>query len=339
MIILRYRSIDMLKGICCLAVVLIHFLFPEPFAQPVKAMCRFAVPVFFCISGYFFTKDQIYTVHEAARKLKHILKVLLFAAVFYSLYTIVVNMIRSTPWRIGEFCTEKMSAGAIVKLLITNDPLVYSHLWFLLALAYIYMLALAVFSDGKRLLHPVVWGLVLLAGYSLLQEFGGVLHIRRSVQIPGSEKRLMLFNLYIFRALPFFLLGYSMNCERYRQFCKNLGKVIPIIIICAGLIVSAFENIWFGQVQYYVGSICVSWAMMTWAIGNPEGGNDVICYIGRRLSVYIYILHIAVGNMVGMIANKYLPNKQLIGWSIPVLTIAVSIYASCICSSICKNRL
>lgn len=42
----RYESIDTIKGISCIAVVLIHYLFPEPFAIPIKKMSRFGVPVF-----------------------------------------------------------------------------------------------------------------------------------------------------------------------------------------------------------------------------------------------------------------------------------------------------
>lgn len=44
----RYESIDTIKGISCIAVVLIHYLFPEPFAIPIKKCqdlgCRFFLP-------------------------------------------------------------------------------------------------------------------------------------------------------------------------------------------------------------------------------------------------------------------------------------------------------
>ena len=49
----RFRSIDCMKGISCLAVVLIHYNFPGDLGIAIKTLSRFAVPVFFAISGFF----------------------------------------------------------------------------------------------------------------------------------------------------------------------------------------------------------------------------------------------------------------------------------------------
>ena len=54
---LRWNSLDCLKGIACIAVVLIHYNFPGDFGLAVKSFCRFAVPVFLIISGFFFLSD------------------------------------------------------------------------------------------------------------------------------------------------------------------------------------------------------------------------------------------------------------------------------------------
>ena len=46
-----------------------------------KALCRFAVPIFLCISGFFFVGTE-YSVEKTLNKLKHILKLLLASGAF-----------------------------------------------------------------------------------------------------------------------------------------------------------------------------------------------------------------------------------------------------------------
>lgn len=49
----RWDGFDLIKGVSCLAVVVIHYNFKGVFGEEVKAACRFAVPAFLMISGYF----------------------------------------------------------------------------------------------------------------------------------------------------------------------------------------------------------------------------------------------------------------------------------------------
>lgn len=53
----RWNSIDCIKGLACIAVVLIHYNFTGVLGISIKTFCRFAVPVFFITAGFFFLTD------------------------------------------------------------------------------------------------------------------------------------------------------------------------------------------------------------------------------------------------------------------------------------------
>ena len=50
---MRNRTLDMVKAICAYAVVLLHVHFPGNAGIIANVLARFAVPVFFMVSGYF----------------------------------------------------------------------------------------------------------------------------------------------------------------------------------------------------------------------------------------------------------------------------------------------
>ena len=301
----RWNSLDALKGIACLAVVLIHYNLPGDPGVIIKTVCRFAVPVFFCISGFFLVGEKPLTDERVVGKLRHVLGILLGAGIFYALFTPLWYSLAQPGWDMLGFAYERMRAGKLVKLVISNDPLVYAHLWFLMALAYCYVFTLLVFPRGRGLKAAGVLGLVLLTLYSLMQEFGGVLGIPVSVGIPGVEERVMIYNIFLFRALPFFLLGTALR--RRQAWAENLRVPtwVLLALIPAGCVLAVVERFALRESQFFLGSYVTVAAMFLLALRYPNGGGKVLSYVGRELSMYVYILHIAVGKMFDLLASTF----------------------------------
>ena len=301
----RYDSLDFLKGLACIAVVLIHFNFPGDLGIAVKTYCRFAVPIFFFVSGFFVLTNGQVEDGSINRKLRRTFWLTMGSACFYAVFTVVWRRLLNPSWDMLLFMVNELDAGSIVKFIITNDPFVYSHLWFLLALFYCYLTMMLVFHKQKRLKWIAILAPVLLVGYSCLQEFGGVWGIHRSLQIVGTTKRVYLFNLYIFRALPMFFFGILA-----RQHVGALEKMpVPgwllLVMAALGGGLSIFERFSLGEeTQYYIGSIITAACLVLWAVKTPGGGFGPLTYIGRELSMYVYILHIAVGNVVDAMGGK-----------------------------------
>ena len=55
----RQSGFDIVKALACVAVVLIHYNFKGDVGGVVKSLCRFAVPVFFMISGFFLASFEM----------------------------------------------------------------------------------------------------------------------------------------------------------------------------------------------------------------------------------------------------------------------------------------
>lgn len=300
----RWKSIDCLRGISCIAVVFIHYNFPNDPGIAVKTFFRFGVPVFFIVSGFFLLSNGTVSDTKIVKKIKHILKITFFASIFYAIFTIIWNPLISSDWNMKVFAVERLHASKIVKFFITNDPFVYSHLWFLLALIYCYVFSILFLTNNKNLKYVKFLAPVLLICYSCMQEFGNITPFRNSFAIPGTTDRLYLYNLFLFRALPFFLFGILLR--QYQEKISNLkipDWILTIVMLCGGFI-SIYERFHFTEAQFYIGTYLTVAAMFILAIKKPDAGGNILEYIGRELSLYVYILHIAVGKIFDLIAQK-----------------------------------
>lgn len=301
----RQNGFDYIKGIASIAVVLIHYNFPGNTGIAIKAFCRFSVPVFLCVSGYFFLKEGVMNEVSAVKKIRHILALLFGASVFYLIFTLMWNMQMNDIWDRKQFALDKLRAGRIVKFFLTNDPFVYSHLWFLPSLLYCYFFAMLYFTSSKRIKTIYILAPLLLTGYAVLQEFGGMGAIKTSISIPGTEDKIWLYNLFFFRTLPFFLFGmiFRENQQKISELMLS-DSVWTWIIALLGGGIAIVERFLFGEAQFFIGNYITVAAMFTWAMQSRVHANNPICFIGRELSLSIYIFHIAVGKCFDLFAKK-----------------------------------
>lgn len=317
----RWNSLDCLKGIACIAVVLIHYNFtggqiPAQIGTCLKAACRFAVPTFLCISGFFFTGSSAYSPEKTLGKLKHILKILFFSSCFFAAFSLISYPLLNSTWVYHDFVYTTVTGDKLTKLLLTHDPLVYSHLWYLLATACCYLVLLLFYKPEYHRVFCLL-GPVLLVCYSCMQEFK---LLTTSVLLSGMDSRIYLYNSFLFRALPFMLCGMFFRSmlpviQRWRR--NNLSLVLMVLL---GLGLELLEAKYFGDCQFYLGSYLIVFALMVFALQNPDAHWCWLRHIGRDLSLFIYILHIAVGKSVDVIA-KYAKwwGKDLYYLSRPVI--------------------
>lgn len=134
----RIYSFDFVKCIACFCVVFIHCRDQMICGGPIASLCKWAVPFFFVISGYFFMPPQENRHKYVTRKILHIFKIIVFAAAFYFIWTLI--KIRLVDY--GFDLSVLFSKVAIRKFILTNTPFLYTHLWFLFALLYCYIFTL-----------------------------------------------------------------------------------------------------------------------------------------------------------------------------------------------------
>lgn len=320
----RWDSIDFIKGVACIAVVFIHVRFPLPFTHPVAAACRFGVPLFLVVSGFFFTSHGACSLASTARKLRHALMLGIVSTAALVVLALVQCWLAPCSSALG-FIRSHATVKDAASFFITNaptPPLV--HLWFLWALVYCYVFALLWFADGRRLWTAGSLGLILLVGMVLFQEFTRFLPFAPKIPLRGLP--VSLCHTFAFRALPFFLLGiWLRRHENAVRRCALPNWSFAAFALTGGFM-SVVEWRLFGVSQFYIGSYITVAAMFAWAIRNPGGGVGPVTYIGRNLSLLVYVLHISVLNFL-MLALRCLHVDQmlLVRWTLPIMVVILTL--------------
>lgn len=333
---IRENGFDYFKGCACIAVILIHCYFPNNIGIAIRTLCRFAVPVFFVVSGYFMLTDEDLCIRaKTIKKIKHITTMLIGAGVFYFFFDIIRSLLTNYGGKgFQEYIKQLITGINIIKFFVTNNPLRYAHLWFLMALIYCYILMLLFDKTYPRKLvnsFPILMIVFLIFGL-----WNNSLHLRASI-----NGKIYIKNLFVLRALPFFLAGMWLKKNRKIIDKWNISECKLIIAIFLGSILGLIERAVFMESQFYFGSYIVVAAMMIYALkyNYKFRSDNFIVYIGRELSTYIYIIHIAVGHTVNLIATKHGISMKKFSYVNMFFVLAISILLSQCIVSIRKLRL
>lgn len=173
----RWETLDILKCICAFGVISIHRGFPGDAGMYLKIFFRFAVPVFFMITGFFYSD----TIRKGKQK-KQILKILrigILANLFYFVWDLFVVYYYGTGNIQGKL-QKLLTPEKIRDLLITNESPFRSHLWYLGAILYVLILAAWLVKKEKQ-----YWMLILtpflLAGDLIFGKYSLLLWNRRLI--------------------------------------------------------------------------------------------------------------------------------------------------------------
>ncbi len=290
---------DYLKGLACIAVVFLHFRLPGYAGLITGALAKFAVPLFFMISGYYALSENQYNVK---RKIIHILKMTVSAECVIFVYELLKTVAQHQSLK--SYLLSCFGIEQIFQMLIFNKPLNYGYLWFLYALIYCYAtlwilriikldktIPLAILAGGGAIAFVVLGEVTALMGKDY----------HCSLSIFGQTISVAVFNIFIFRALPWFLMGrcFKINYEKLSNF-----NIPTIFLVLIGSISEIFEYYSIGWLQFYIGTFVVSvslfWAAMNenMRVSPNRVGFKLMQHIGEKDSDFVYIAHMIVGSML-----------------------------------------
>ena len=169
----------------------------------------------------------------------------------------------------------------------------------------------------------------LLLANSCLQEFSSILPIKSSVGILGTDARISLVNLFLFRALPFMLAGMLLrfHMDKVRAWKISRGALLGLTALGAAMCVA--ERFLFKDSQCYIGAYVMVFAISVLCVKEPDAGAAPIVFLGEKLSMYVYISHIAVGKVVYYAFYKPgLTKYELVNWCRPLVVIAATLLVS-----------
>lgn len=288
----RYGNVDILKAICAYLVIIIHFEFPFKYLYA-EAVARMAVPVFFMISGFFCKGEK----REIQRKIVHLFILFGISEIIYFGYYIFLYRTWWTYWLGGVLNWE-----TIKNALIFNYTNVFLAGWFLLALAYMYILYWVIVKLHLRKLAYAIAPFVLLwLWFGQRAQTMGI--IRNIPPMPN-----------IIRAYPFFVIGVWTQ-EYQSQIIKRVSDRMNWILIIIGFILVVCERYILNRIvfeeKYYIyfGTIFLVVGAFLLTIQSKDNMEVPLLrymqYIGEKLSSYIYILHY----LIILIVNREVESK------------------------------
>ncbi len=313
------ECLNFFKGISCWGILYMHTSYDCLVSSFVSCLVRFAIPLFFMISGYYiYNADREVVAKKVPKKVVHILKLSVFSVILYLVYGGILSpLLNGKAINFMDYLANEFTYKKVWNLIVFNQ---WGILWFLFALLYCYLILIPInkydWYKKAYILIPVLIGLLIFAR--------GI--IQYLALIP-EEINIIYFRNFIFMGFPFFMLGNMIHKYENHLLNKITGKRL-ILIMCAGTTISCIER-YIVALEFFIGTLFAVVCIFIYALQNPD--NRIIkpvAKIGRDYSLVMYIGHpiandilICLFRLIGLEQNKiFLITKPfLIFISIPIV--------------------
>lgn len=264
----RNFSLDSLKTLCCIFVILEHLWFVCTWAEDsIEPLISMSVPLFFMISGYC---NQYETpAKKYWERWKRICKILFFSVLFYvGLYYCVDSWFNLSLLQLPS------TKDDICRCILINDfhKIGRGHLWYLASYLYVLMF----FALFKKINFTKYYLLLLLI----------VPNIITSISINDFHAS----NNFLLVGIPCYSIGMITN-----RYVNNENQTLKFFSGVIALFTSIMLS--FGIHNSIASSVC-QWifaiSLFCFIISVKQQHPNVLSKIGEQYTLYIYIFHMAV---------------------------------------------
>lgn len=286
---LRADNIDILKAICAFLIVCIHIPFPGTVGAYFTALTRSAVPIFFMITGYFYS--DVVKRGEETRQIRKIMKLVIEANLIYLVWDSFYALVS----RNMDFFQSTFTLKNLLKFLLLNESPLKGHLWYLGAILYVLIIVRVAdkLKCGKMLyfLTPV-----LLLGDLVFGKY--------SIVIWGREFPYIFVRNFLFVGIPYFCIGQLIR----RRGTKNQKEILSCLIVIFSL-TSIYERLLLDNIgmnatrDHYISTTFLAGVVFLFAL-KCNGTNGLLATVGRKYSTWVYIMHPIFITCFGTVAQK-----------------------------------
>lgn len=296
---MRNIKFDFIKGVACICVVFQHINFPETFGTIIDHLCNFAVPIFLMISGYYSFQIKPVVIKKRLKKLSFIF------ICAYALFFAYHFAFAFKEHCVGMWLSENFTILTPIKFIVFCTVDFAIPLWYLIAIIETYLLWYLIIQNNKQSIFLRVLPLLFLLQILLTSYCETV----------GSE---WFWKINFFtRALPWFLLGYWLNTERASHI-RNQNNILLIMFIVFGISIVLLKYFIQTPVDIsVVGYIPYCLGIFILCLKEPTSSTcKLLEFVGKELSLYVYIFHVVVGGgsdipLQNTFGNKYNRNRLL----------------------------
>ncbi len=286
---------------------------------------RFAIPILVLTSGYFSYSSDGHVEARMGLKLRHILYLIVIYKLFYLLFSTVLLIAGKvdaqyilTEFLIYSPAVEFQCYNGVTGLESTQP------IWFIYALFAIYVL--------WWLLHKLkvdyIWTLVLAIPIAVISLILGEFLPLAGVRYIGDTYIFDIADiLYPFILLPFFIMGYYMH-KHSGWLDDRLSNAAVWGLIAIGTAMT-FTEVWLvgDSSAIYMGSIVLAFSLFLGTFRVPEDRYriEVLIYIGRNLSMWMYVFFGAACLMMRWVMEPYADEYWLSEVAGPFLAVILDI--------------
>lgn len=317
----RNHSLDLFKGIACIAVVLVHVSFPGKAGLIISSIARFAVPFFFMVSGYYSYHSEGRRANRNKKHIMHMLKIILFSFIVYVpasfLFSFWGDTVNSTLHDVGSLDLK----GIFIFFVFNRPVIIVGQLWFLFALLYDYVLFDLI--ERRWPIEKYYISIPILLTLLILLAQG--MHIA-GVAIPNY-----LYRNFLIEGFAFFLLAYYLHSVENKIHVSDFLLIIVFLLSTIGCV---FERILLGR-AFGVNICTIPQLLSIFLFSIKHSGfgwktrfGRTLCSLGEKISLHIYIIHPFVWRFINWIYKFKIGSWQYMNWLKPILVLVLTVLIS-----------
>ena len=290
----RAEQIDILKALCAFLIVCIHVPFQGRVGAYFTALTRIAVPIFFMITGYFYS-DTV-ARHKEKRQIKKILYLVVEANILFFIWDIALDIFRRDS--IVAYIRSIFTGKNILEFLVLNESPLAGHLWYLGAILYVLVIVLLLMDkfNCRKILYYLTPALLIadlvFGKYSLL-----IFH---------QEFPYILVRNFLCVGIPYFCIG-NLIREKWCSEKWNVKTLQVLIFVFAitslaerFVLVNAGLN---ATRDHYISTTFLSICFFVYVL-KSNWRNERVAVIGRKYSTWLYIMHPIFITIFSMVVGK-----------------------------------
>lgn len=280
----KNRTLELIKLFAAYMVVFIHVLFAGKVGTAIESVGRFAVPLFFLISGFYSYQIEPEKIKKRAKNILHLLIVATVCCTIFKVW----QMFSARGVRgIIAYFIRYTRLETLFRLFFLNVSLSSGHLWYLFAILYVYILFYFVrkFRVGDKA--------VFIASFSLLAAH---LLLGEGLAIAGITLKNIYVRNFLLMGAPCFGLG--LFVKKYEDRFRTIPNYLIAIAVIIGIAESIFSRFSFARQEMYIGSVCILFALVCIFIKYSDAKTPPFIMALEGCSTYIYIFHIIIATVM-----------------------------------------
>ena len=275
-------TLEAIKLFASYMVVFIHVMFYGKVGDAVNALARFAVPLFFLISGYYSFQIQ---PDKYKKRIRNILGLWVLGVVCYTLFHVAVSL--SNGSGIAAHFGRYLNVGTLIKIFALNVSVASGHLWYLSAILYVYVVfyLVTVFRINEKVVFAVSFLLLILQ-----------LLLGEGLSACGVVVPMPLVRNFALLGIPFFALG--LLTRKYESKLRNVSNYLLVPLAAIGVLATLLSRWWIGINEVYIGSLFILFVLVVVFVKYAAAPCPACLRALSGCSTYIYIFHVMISLVI-----------------------------------------